>query len=409
MANGDRTGLLGGLARGIEGGVRMGLLGLQLGEQRAERAAQEKDREMNRNLAKMNIGLQLMTNKHLPAATKLQAFNEGVVGPWNAMFSAPGSTLSDNLLSPITEWNDALSEYGKRAQKILGDKTLTTPQKQEGLAALMVEAQGDFNLAPMVEALKAQGEQQLQADTLRAYELLVSDGKVTDDEATEWTTIGKRSPKALLDAEERWQKQKKTIGEGEEKKTPLRAQFLTQSKDFVTVRDAYSRVQAASEQPSAAGDIALIFSFMKMTDPGSVVRESEFATAQNAAGVPDRIRAMYNRLLAGERLAPNTRQDFVSQANAIFRKQLQSHTRLEQEFSRLAKSSGFAPEDIVVDFIGEARGEGKTPAATQPPTSQAPPATGASALSGQRTNKPDGVYRNPQTGESFTVKDGVIQ
>jgi len=39
-----------------------------------------------------------------------------------------------------------------------------------------------------------------------------------------------------------------------------------------------------------------------MLDPGSVVRESEFATAQNAAGVPDQVRNMYNKVLSGTRL-----------------------------------------------------------------------------------------------------------
>jgi len=34
---------------------------------------------------------------------------------------------------------------------------------------------------------------------------------------------------------------------------------------------------------------------MKILDPGSVVREGEFATAQNSAGIPERIRAKYNR------------------------------------------------------------------------------------------------------------------
>ena len=57
---------------------------------------------------------------------------------------------------------------------------------------------------------------------------------------------------------------------------------------------------------------------MKMLDPGSVVREGEFANAQNSAGVPDRIRSRYNNVLSGERLAENTRQDFIQTAQGLY-------------------------------------------------------------------------------------------
>jgi hypothetical protein len=69
-----------------------------------------------------------------------------------------------------------------------------------------------------------------------------------------------------------------------------------------------------STPQSAAGDISFIYQYMKMLDPGSVVREGEFATAQNAAGVPDRILNVYNRALRGERLNPKQRQDFLGTA-----------------------------------------------------------------------------------------------
>jgi len=56
---------------------------------------------------------------------------------------------------------------------------------------------------------------------------------------------------------------------------------------------------------------------MKILDPASVVRETEFANAQNAAGVPDQIRNMYNRALRGERLGEAQRDDFVNSAKKL--------------------------------------------------------------------------------------------
>jgi hypothetical protein len=56
---------------------------------------------------------------------------------------------------------------------------------------------------------------------------------------------------------------------------------------------------------------------MKVLDPGSTVREGEFANAQNAAGVPDRIRNLFNNWSKGQRLDENQRQDFITQAKKI--------------------------------------------------------------------------------------------
>lgn len=95
----------------------------------------------------------------------------------------------------------------------------------------------------------------------------------------------------------------------------IRDEYSKLTGDFVAVRDAYRRVNAS--QDSAAGDLSMIFGYMKMLDPGSVVRESEFATAQNAAGVPDQIRNLYNRALSGERLNPDQRNMFRAQAEEL--------------------------------------------------------------------------------------------
>jgi hypothetical protein len=90
-----------------------------------------------------------------------------------------------------------------------------------------------------------------------------------------------------------------------EAEAKFRKEYSDQTKGYQEVKSAYGRVLASQE--TAAGDLALIFNYMKMLDPGSVVREGEFATAQNAAGVPDRIKNLYNNLNRGERLKSSQR------------------------------------------------------------------------------------------------------
>lgn len=128
----------------------------------------------------------------------------------------------------------------------------------------------------------------------------------------------------------------------------LRGEFVDLSKTFRDVRDSFARVEESAKEPSAAGDIALIFNYMKMLDPASVVRESEFATAQNAAGVPDRIRVQYNKILRGEKLAENTRADFVKRAKQLFSRQNKQHEKRKQTFTGLADRFGLDPQNVVI-------------------------------------------------------------
>jgi hypothetical protein len=99
-----------------------------------------------------------------------------------------------------------------------------------------------------------------------------------------------------------------------------------------------------------------------------VVREGEFANAENAQGVPDRIRNTWNRIVNGERLTAGMRQEFVSAAEGLANEQMQRQQRVVTQFEEIAKQGGFDPSRIIMDFGAN------TPAAPPPPggTTQAP-------------------------------------
>lgn len=92
-------------------------------------------------------------------------------------------------------------------------------------------------------------------------------------------------------------------------------------KDLANVRSHILTIGAiakkARDKPgsvTAQDDLALIFAFMKMLDPGSVVREGEFANAQNTAGIPERVVNAYNKALRGTRLSDKQRNEFFNTA-----------------------------------------------------------------------------------------------
>jgi hypothetical protein len=129
-----------------------------------------------------------------------------------------------------------------------------------------------------------------------------------------------------------------------------RKEFNKLSKDFFTRRDSFAQIDALAktDEPSAADDIAMIFAFMKMIDPPSVVREGEQATAANAAGVPDRLRNLYNRVLTGVRLAPAQRQNFRNTAQTIFDSQNIIHLQREAQYRGLAQRRDLNIDNILL-------------------------------------------------------------
>ena len=69
---------------------------------------------------------------------------------------------------------------------------------------------------------------------------------------------------------------------------------------------------------AGAADLALIFNYMKMLDPGSVVRESEFALAASTGGVASRVAAFWDKIIKGGTLDEEMRRDLVGQSRNQF-------------------------------------------------------------------------------------------
>jgi hypothetical protein len=115
-----------------------------------------------------------------------------------------------------------------------------------------------------------------------------------------------------------------------------------QVKDFKNVKVSYDTIQSVAENPTAAGDLSLIFAYMKVLDPNSSVREGEFANAQNAAGVPERVRNLFNQWKDGQRLSDEQRNDFVLQARKLAEARQRSIepaiSQARQKFERVIRS-----------------------------------------------------------------------
>lgn len=138
---------------------------------------------------------------------------------------------------------------------------------------------------------------------------------------------------------------------------------------------AHRGMQAVASRTDAASDVSLVYQFMKALDPGSTVREGEAAMAQNAAGIPDRVRNAYNNALRGTRLNPTQRAEFLGVAQRLA---AQAEGEINEAAKRYRDTAKRRPGMDADSVVG---GWGMAPAASAP-AAPGKPAAGAPAAPG---------------------------
>lgn len=207
----------------------------------------------------------------------------------------------------------------------------------------------DTVYAGTLEEFKAEGKDVAdprvqKAAALKAKEEIAKAGRAGPDptmEAIHQLTLQQAKQNATT----------KMYSPGQERAVNMLADdYARDSKDFSQRAQSYDTIRSAAKDVSPAGDISLIFAYMKMLDPGSVVREGEFATAQNATNVPDRVRNLYNQIMQGVRLNPAQRADFLKQSGNIYNTARERQDRITTAYTQRARRRGLDPNDVVVDY-----------------------------------------------------------
>lgn len=137
-------------------------------------------------------------------------------------------------------------------------------------------------------------------------------------------------------------------------------------RDFQQVQVAYNQISGALKNPSAAGDLAAATKFMKLLDPGSVVRESELGMAMAATGVLDKATNYYNLLKTGQKLTPEQRKDFMNVAGTLYKASENVVIPLQSQYRGLAAEAGVNPKSVVVSVPGGPVSQPETPAVEVP-------------------------------------------
>lgn len=123
--------------------------------------------------------------------------------------------------------------------------------------------------------------------------------------------------------------------------------FRQESAPFRVQETNFRTILSSAKDPSAAGDLSVIFAYMKLLDPQSSVREGEYATAQNVGSIPQRVWSQYNAAVTGQKLAPEVRNDFVKRAFGIYTAAKGSQDRIVNDYTNRAVMLGVPPPLVV--------------------------------------------------------------
>ena len=128
----------------------------------------------------------------------------------------------------------------------------------------------------------------------------------------------------------------------------LRSNFSQEPiyKGFQEVKSAFSQINDGLNLKSPAGDLAAATKFMKILDPGSVVRESELAMAMKATGALDRLQNYAKNVVTGNKLTPAQRDDFRKLSQQFYNSSATQFNEKQAEYTDIAKRYGFNPTDV---------------------------------------------------------------
>lgn len=146
----------------------------------------------------------------------------------------------------------------------------------------------------------------------------------------------------------------------------LRDEFNTTTAPTRTVAAQYRTAIKSAASQSAAGDMGLIYSFMKALDPGSSVKEGEYAQGENLTGSYGKIWQGYNKAKDGEKLLPEVRADILNQMKNIYASHLPTYAAAKQRYSDIATRQRLNPKDVVTDLPEIDTGDTGKPPAMKP-------------------------------------------
>jgi len=240
----------------------------------------------------------------------------------------------------------ALTEAMAKADKAVADATTaqaTAANAAERAAADAAKATADAQKA-QVEAKYAEGVA-LDAIKKRAADLGLTTAQ-TNQALASTRKLNTEIQKAAVELEAL----KATGGRDPEKtftqEEKIRKEWQGRSKMYSELQGTFNTLQASAQSANGPGDIALITGFMKMLDPGSVVRETEFATARDTAGLFTQLQNRLEKAQNGQLLSPKQRSEYVALSQKYLDSAQKKANQEKKDLGIVVKNYRLNPENV---------------------------------------------------------------
>jgi len=121
-------------------------------------------------------------------------------------------------------------------------------------------------------------------------------------------------------------------------------QDLKGPKDTAT---AYQTMYNAATNPTQKGDTTMLYTFFKVLDPQSTVREGEIEMIKQSRSIPEKFKGMAQKLASGKTLLESERADLLNQAYQYVANQQRGVNETIDMYKDYAKAFGLNPEKAV--------------------------------------------------------------
>ena len=126
----------------------------------------------------------------------------------------------------------------------------------------------------------------------------------------------------------------------------LRDEYTKKTANFTEGTRNYQVIKSSAADDSGAGDVALVTSFMKMLDPGSVVRETEFANARDTAGLLEQLKNQAQKVQTGQFLGVEQRAAFSRLAKQYLDAAKKQQDGVKKDLSVIVKNYALNEENV---------------------------------------------------------------
>ena len=132
----------------------------------------------------------------------------------------------------------------------------------------------------------------------------------------------------------------------------LAGEYDRKAKDFVEITKSFNNLQAAANDPSGADDLAIVFSFMKMLDPGVAVMEGDVRNVTNTSSKMNQAIATFKRIYDDKKFGSDTeRKNFIATARKFYDNGKSALDVIKRDYEAKADRYGLNKDNIISSDI----------------------------------------------------------